>query len=449
MFGINWRFTIAAAAASGLVACGTNNGETNNGSSNNGSSNNGTVASNNGTAGSNNGTTAGTNNGTTAGTNNGTTAGTNNGTTAGTNNGTTAGTNNGTTTGTAWTIRTHTCVGNRTDALWCDDMNTCWVGCGTTTNGEGLFGTTDGGQAWSAATTTPANFFDTGRVNSISRSADGNLYIGGTFANSAAVVALDGAGALTEVFTRSNQIDFSFTVGQFRRNADGWAIAESATGTGIVYREGDDAEPTDSWSTGYQFWADNEADDVPNGVQILDLETYDGGFYGVGSLINQPPTVFLPDWTAGSFDFHIVQLAADGLGAYDGELWGIDVDAGGIVVGGVNQDADQGVIYAIDLASDATDPSAWTMTDVSSVIPNQTTWVTDVCRDDQTIYAVGRESSEEWGFVLMSNDGGATFSDITPYEMNGESPLPDVSRCQIVDGTLVVAGAGGLFATYE
>ena len=45
----------------------------------------------------------------------------------------------------SWSVFAHPCAGNRTDALWCDDAQTCWVGCGTTTTGTGLYVTFDAG----------------------------------------------------------------------------------------------------------------------------------------------------------------------------------------------------------------------------------------------------------------------------------------------------------------
>ena len=40
--------------------------------------------------------------------------------------------------GANWTEYTHPCIGNRTDAMWFDDANTGFVGCGSTTIGYGL-----------------------------------------------------------------------------------------------------------------------------------------------------------------------------------------------------------------------------------------------------------------------------------------------------------------------
>ena len=68
---------------------------------------------------------------------------------------------------------------------------------------------------------------------------------------------------------------------------------------------------------------------------------------------------------------------------------------------------------------------------------------------DQVIVAVGRESRESWGFVLRSTDGGNTFEDITPRDGSNEPYIPDASRCAIKNNTLMITGAGGLFAVYD
>ena len=81
--------------------------------------------------------------------------------------------------GSAWTQYKHPCIGNRTDAMWFDDANTGFVGCGSTTIGYGLYTTTDGGTTWDAVPSVN-NILDSMRVGSIQRASNGNLYIGGT-----------------------------------------------------------------------------------------------------------------------------------------------------------------------------------------------------------------------------------------------------------------------------
>lgn len=368
---------------------------------------------------------------------------------AGTEAGTEAGVEAGTEAGMeqAWRIGAHPCVGSRTDALHCDDERTCFVGCGTTTEGRGVFVTDDGGESWSAVVTNPQGFLEDSRVNDISRSSDGMLYFAGDLPNSAGVVKMDADGNLSEVFQRYNTSGFNFTPGSFRRAESGRAVAESLTGNDIVYRAEDSDDPERSWMNGYGFWRDGDADDFEAGVQLLALDSDGDNIFGVGSTINSPNMVFLPKEWGENIDFNIVQFNNSGLGAFDGELWDIEVKDR-VIVGGVNQSAGEGVIYTGVTDPNLVDPANWRFYRVSAVIPDQATWVMGVCQSDEgELYAVGRESREEWGFVLRSTDGGESFTNITPLNAEGASAIPDASRCVVKNGVLMVAGANGFFAS--
>ena len=427
-----WLVTAGALTLAMGLACGGTTEENNedNSTTNNSTVNNQTTPTNNQTTPANNQTTPANNQTTPA------------------NNQTTPANNMSSS---AWAVSAHPCAGNRTDALHCDDDSTCYVGCGTTTTGRGMFVTTDGGATWSSVTSTPAGFFDSGRVNDIWRSPDNDLlYVSGEFNAGFRVVSLDRAGTVGEVFKKGNTVDFSFTAGNYRRNAEGRQIAESLTGVGIVYKEMDGGDPQESWETGYGFWQDQ----YPNGVQILDMDVHDGKFYAAGSTISQPPMVFLPGWET-EFDFDILALVdSGGLSAYSGEMWGIDVNDDGVTLGGVNQSAGRGVVYSYSFASDApmNDRTSWTMVDLISLFPDNSTWIQGVCRGPSNlVYAVGRESREGWGIVLRSTDGGQTFEDISPYtDGASKSDLEDMYRCHVTsDGGVIVTGTGGQFAVWS
>lgn len=336
-----------------------------------------------------------------------------------------------------WTFHAHPCVGNRTDALWRDDDGTLYLGCGSNADGDvGLFVSKDDGATWNEPPTTPPSFFDTWRVLDISRSADGLLYVAGNdTASSRRVVSADTSGAswaLDEVYNAGSTVGTSFNVGTFRRTAEGRAVAESHTGTDIQARQSDDAEWQDvsSW------------DDEHGGLQLLDLEIHDGEFYGCGSTISNPPYLFLPPEPGSGFGFRVVDLAGDGIGSYRGEMWGLAVDDAGIVVGGVNQDADVGMIYALD-GADATEMRTF---HVSELFPDDATWIRGVCRSGETLYAVGEMQMKGEGIVLRSEDNGATWSNVTPDTGDPASPLPPVQRCIVTaDGTAYIAGGAGAF----
>ena len=342
----------------------------------------------------------------------------------------------------SWTLGAHPCLGPRTDALFCDSELSCFVGCGTDVSGDvGAKKTEDGGQTWSLVSSL-GGVLDTMRVNDISRSSDGLLYLAGAVpGEDFGAASLDSSGTMRVEWTRGNTVETSFTAGSFRRNSSGFAFIESLTGSAIVYRNTDNS----TWSSASGFWDDGDADDVAGGVQLLQIDEHDGEFYGSGSTIGQSPMVFLGELGAQP-DFAIVQLA-DGASGFDGLLWDLDVTAEGIVAGGVNLDADVGIVFthANDGSTDVRDPATWQRFDVSTVLTAETSWVQGVCRGVGVMYAVGHADLEPWGFALKSTDGGTSFSDVTPYDLSGVSTLESLDACQVVGTSLVVAGANGQF----
>ena len=150
-----------------------------------------------------------------------------------------------------WTFSGHPCVGYRTDTLWVDEDEAFWVGCGSTTNGYGLYRSVDGGLTWQAPETNPPAYVDGMRVSSISRSSDGLLYLGGIH-GAEQVVSLDTSSEpmlVSEVFTSTSQVWNSFQVGTFRRNSAGQAVAESLNGTGLAFRPSEAARRVRSTSS--------------------------------------------------------------------------------------------------------------------------------------------------------------------------------------------------------
>ncbi len=332
--------------------------------------------------------------------------------------------------GDAWFTSSHPCEGYRTDTLWLDPDGTAWLGCGSTTDGAGLFHSVDDGESWSAPETEPADFFADFRVNTVSRSGDGLLYVGGTGSGDR-VVALDTDSvpmAVSEVFTSSGQTWNSFQVGSFRRLDSGFAVAESLTGSDLAWRDGDEADFED----GYGWWGETA-------VQILELDDHDDALYGVGSTISQPPTVMLPDPGAEGPGLTPVELT----GSYDGELWGLDVDEAGLVLGGVDQDAAVGTVWTAALG--AQQASDFTEYRVDTVLGEEASWVRGVCRQGDLVIAVGEFSKLSDGFVLASSDGGVSFEDVTP-----EGEVPPVQRCAFdTRGVLHVAGGSGWYGLLE
>ncbi len=350
-----------------------------------------------------------------------------------------------------WTVYSHPCAGNRTDALFCDDDQTCYTGCGTTTTGRGMFVTTDGGVNWDTVDTTPEDIFNGSRVNDIWRSPDdGKLYVAGDLPNGFGVLSMEPDGTLGEVFKRGNKVGFGFTPGSFRRGSSGKAIVESLTGVDLLYRDMDSTDAAGSWSEGTVTAASGGG----GRVQLLAMDSVGDDIYGCGSRIIEPPRVLVPAWD-DEFGMQAVEMSEPGsLGAFAGELWDIDVDAnGGVIAGGVNQSSAIGIVYTFNPGDSLapSDRANWSEFKVSRIFDGKATWVQGVCREGDIMYAVGRESREGWGFVLRSQDAGATWEDISPYDAgSSKSSLDEMYRCHVTStGGVIAAGAGGSFVVYE
>ena len=346
-----------------------------------------------------------------------------------------------------WELYNHPCVGNRTDAMWFDDESTGFVGCGSTPEGYGLYQTTDGGLSWSSTAST--NDFLAGmRVNSISRASDGKLYIAGTGNSGARVVSLDTSGTLGEFYLKPSsgaQTWQTFQVGTFRIDKDGRAVSESLTGSDVMYWSGAGVEPVD----GYGWW---NGVVEGNGAQILDLEIFDDRFYGVGSTISQPPYFYYEkaDGMGDAFSFESIKLSGDGLSAFIGEVWDIDIDSGGdMLLSGVNESTNVGVLWFND--GDPTSAASWNMLDVGPIIPvsdNNRTRFYGGCREGDLMMAVGDFSQRKEALAVLSTDGGSTWNLYGPPGRGADAVGP-LSKCQVLGDKVFITGADGFFGILD
>jgi hypothetical protein len=332
-----------------------------------------------------------------------------------------------------WAEHHHPCVGNRTTALFVDDDGTIWVGCGDTTSGFGVFRSSDDGATWDAPATQPAGVAGGMRVNSIERGPDGLLYLAGT--GSAMAIRLDTTSEpmmASQVLTSVPRVGFQFPVGRFRQLSDGRALAESDTGTDLLYRE------SGSIGASASMWTDASAAMSP-AIQMLDLVVSEDRFYACGSTIAQPPVLFLPSRapSAEPYEFEVLTLTT----AWGGELWGLAVSPDRIVAAGVDQSSATGKIFVS--GADRYDAADYREIDITPLVNGSSgrTWARGVCMRGDAIAVVGENQPlrSGGGFVLVSDDGGETFTDITPAGAGNS-----ISRCSIeADGTLVAAGEGG------
>lgn len=336
-----------------------------------------------------------------------------------------------------WAYGAHPCD-SRTDALWFDDTSTGFLGCGQATTGDGFWTTSDGGMTWAEVSSNPIAWFNSFRVNDIFRDPNtGLLHAAGT-GGGLGVVALDAGNNLVEVWTPGATIDTSFTAGTFRTDSTGFAVVESLTGSSSMSRADGSVAPT-AWDIVGTSWS---TDGLSH--QILDLEVHDDQFYGVGSTIGESPYIFVPTTApVAGFAMDALEMSSGAFGWY-GELWAIDVDAGGVVAGGVDQAGDAGHIFSFVFPGDPV-TGTWYDFNLATLWPSDSTWIRGVCREGDHVVAVGEFSSKSDGIVLESHDGGASFTDVTPTEF----AVPTLWDCWVhPDGSFVVSGASFYVAKY-
>ena len=335
-----------------------------------------------------------------------------------------------------WTLRNHTCYGDGIDAMWWDvNEQSVWIGCGSNTSGYGLHHSPDRGETWPSVSTDPRGAAD-GRVNAISRSSDGLLYIAGAQLLGSQVVALDTAttpfGAEV-VYAAGALIDDVQLAGSFARNEDGVSVVESLNGTQIAVQ----------WTPG-GFWQDAAGWAGGASVQMQHLMVHDNEFYGTGSTMNDAPMVFLPP-RSGHVEADGFMLSVVSLSQWAQELRNLDIDdAGSLIVGGTDHGANSGVIYISN--EDPRNAADWTEVWVADMLGNNPTWIDGVCREGDNVAAVGRFSTNNEPIALLSTDAGQTWSDLT-MNLNADAPL---YRCAFLDGgqTVAVGGGSGFLGFY-
>ncbi len=354
----------------------------------------------------------------------------------------------------AWTALTsYPCGFNRTDALWVDDDFTIWTGCGTNTEGVGLYQSTDDGASWvlfqPAAPAGARTIFDDFRVVTISRSSDGKLYVGGN-GPSTYVVSVDEADTVAQVLQPTGLLSTDVgLVGNFRRNSAGQAIAVGQNNGRSVFRESDSAD----WVT-----TDGGLGDEPDppyfspaGVSraFLDLEVDNGGrFHGSGGSISTPNTHLREVDGPNFLNFAVTELSSDaaqgGFG-WDGEGYGVAVNDDGsvVIVAAVEGSANNAVLFVIndDVVGDVQFVK-------DTFATSNANWPRDACFGGGVFAIVGEEpinSDDALAWVIISRDNGATWQDITPPAAVNPGAL---HKCHIVGDTLYAAGAGGSVLTY-
>ncbi len=419
---------IYALLLAGAVSCGTTADDTNNGTNNatSGTTNNAT----NGTT--NNATNGTTNNATNGTTNNATNGTTNNATNGSTNNGT----NNTNNAVGGWVPASSACAGSKTNALWFDDRNNGFAGCGEGADGYGFFKTVDGGMTW-----TEVFDFESLRINDIIR-VDGTLYLAGIRnpgGGSAFKVADDnGTLSYTVMFTPSNNAFNSVSQAEnIAVQADGSVLVDSLTGASatLVAANGDVTETS-------TLHEDAIADpDTTSSFQVRRVRPAATGFMGVGSTINQPAQFMAPSALAGAtFHMHPVELQES---FESGELldfwsWG----AQKMLLVGWNQTTNANrspLMFRLD-GTDSTVAANWKEVNLRAQgIEFEGGAYALAVNGDKTVVVGTKFPSSQGGFVLHSVDAGTTWTDMTP---GPDKPGELSNAWYFANGDIYVAGGG-------
>lgn len=331
----------------------------------------------------------------------------------------------------AWSEISGPCAGSGTNALWFDDRMNGFVGCGENADGEGLYTTIDGG-----ATFEENVRFNEVRVMDIRRGPDGVLYGAGIHQlDGFPLWSFDEGGMIgaTGLYTPSNS---AFTAVNQGQNAaitdDGQMMVDSLTGTQAAYRPaGGEFEEVDSLSE--ELLSNPDA----GSYQVSRIVANDNRFYAVGSLINDPARVHLPSLLDGAtFHFQSVLLQPD---TRDGELQDMHVwDSEHIIVAGFDQSERFPLVYLVD-GADPYDSANWEKIEFFDSGIDYQAGINDIAVDGETVVMVGEKfPTSAGGFVVISEDGGRNFEDVTP---EGMGPL---SRVWMFDnGEMITAGGGG------
>ena len=334
-----------------------------------------------------------------------------------------------------WARAATPCPGSKTNALWFDDRQTGFAGCGENAEGLGLYATSDGGRTWTAL---PA-FADV-RVTDLRRGPDGVLYGAGIHTTGGmSAWRIDEAGAALAPVSLFTPGDSAFTSVRQAENvavaADGSALVDSLTGTTAACRVagGDFVEMR---SLREEAIADPDA----TGVQVRRVVAFEGGFYASGSVINEPAQVFLPSRLEGA-TCHLYALELQPPDQ-DGELLDLHLwSATRAITVGFDQSKRYPLVYVLD--GDAYDRAAWAKIELADSDVTYQAGINDIDVAGDVVVAAGEKiPTSGGGCLLRSADGGRTWGDITP-ELGGARPGPLSAVRIFANGDILAAGGGG------
>jgi len=336
-----------------------------------------------------------------------------------------------------WSEISGPCFGSGTNALWFDDRDHAFVGCGENADGEGLYTTSDNGATWEDHPK-----FNEVRIMDIRRGPDGVLRGAGIHQlDGYSVWEIDESGALDSVglYTPGNSAFTSVSQAEnVAVTADGQVLIDSLTGSSAAYG-----------SVGGEFeevcsLGEDAIEDPDNAscYQVRRIVGFDNQFYSVGSLINDPARVHLPSMMPGAtYHFTTLELQPE---TRDGELLDMHVwSESSMIVAGHNQSTRYPLIYVAD--GDPYNLDNWTQIELLDFGIEFEGGINDLHVSGDTVIAVGELfPTSSGGFVLISHDRGLTWEDVSPEGLG-----PASASWLFEDGSMAVAGGSGEMWVYE
>ncbi|MCB9853756.1 MAG: hypothetical protein H6819_11715 [Phycisphaerales bacterium] len=329
-----------------------------------------------------------------------------------------------------WSKLSQPCGGTKTNAMWFDDRENGFIGCGENASGTGLFVTKDGGLTWEETL-----LFKNIRINDVTRAKDGNLYATGTDTSGGPeAFMIDESGAnLTPVGIYSAGNNAFTSVGQGENIAvtdDGQIFIDSLTGTQTAYRDTGDTNFTE-----LNFFITGGTSE-----QVSRVIAFNNRFWAVGSLINQPGTVYYPTPSATDrYEMTKLELQPSN---QDGELHDIYLwsETSGLVCG-FDQSQRFPLIYSLD--GDPSDINNWTKINLfdSGINYQGGAWKMSVVGD--VVVIVGQTFPNNHGFVVFSADRGKTWTDISPMQDGDFAANLMTNVWLFPDGTILAAAESG------
>ena len=344
---------------------------------------------------------------------------------------------NNTSAGTGWQIFGGTLPCADKAAIWFDDDDNGFWGCGKSGTG-GLWTTTDGGLTW----TKQARVNE--KINDFFRDSTGRMVLAGQFGGPVAELDESNPAILKAepLYQRGNNGFTSVEQGEsVAVTSDGQILVDSLTGTTAAYFPGDNAagkawfeqtctgddasnfnpDSTNTWCELHGVDEGKLADPEATVSQISSIILHEDRFYAAGRWIADAGKVQLPSKLEGA-TYHMQQLDVQDGG--NGEMMEItSTGNGSLVAVGTDQSENFPLLFTCPAGSDCYAAEGWTRAELDFFfIDEYWTLPASGSRDGRAVASAGDivvavgnfVPNGKGGWALISYDNGTTWEDLTP-----------------------------------